>query len=139
MSVTVFPDQVALTTDYLNQHLPHALAAVGPDGDVVVSSQVPVDRPPLLVRVQDSGGQLRDVAHETALLAVQCWAPTDVAATDLARAVTGLLRAWPTDPTSGRQVTVVTCSRPYFFPDPDTSNPRYQATVEVTCRPERTI
>lgn len=138
----VFPDQVALTIAYLNHRLPDALAALGLEaGGLRVCSQVPTDREavPLLVRVQDTGGRLRDVAHETALMAVQCWAASDQAAADLARATTALLRAWPTDPDHHSEVTTVTCARAAFYPDPDTTTPRYQATCEVTCRPERTL
>lgn len=138
----VFPDQVALTIAYLDHTLPDALAALGMEaGGLRVCSQVPTDREtvPLLVRVQDTGGRLRDVAHETALMAVQCWARTDQQATDLARAVVSLLRSWPAHPEHGREVTTVTCARAAFYPDPDTTTPRYQATCEVTCRPERTL
>lgn len=138
----IFPDQVALTITYLTRRLPAALKAMDMDaGGLRVCSQVPTDREavPLLVRVQDAGGRLRDVAHETALMAVQCWAVSDQEAADLARAVTALLRAWPADPDHGCQVTTVTCARPAFYPDPDTTTPRYQATCEVTCRPERSL
>lgn len=138
--MTLFPDVTALTVDYLTARLPAALTATGTHpGPVTVASQVPNPRPPRLVRIQATGGQLRDVAHERALLAVQCWDQAgEVQAGDLARLVTSLLRDWPTDPAHGRTVTTVTATRPYPFPDPDTSAPRFQTTAEVVVRPERT-
>ena len=136
----LFPDAVTLTTSYLRTTLPAALAGF-PDlsrTDVVVSSQVPNPRPPVLVRVQAVGGQARDVAHERSLMAVQCWHEGgEVQATDLARVVVAILRSWPADPVHGRLVTTATATTPYSFPDPDTRTPRFQTTLEVVCRPER--
>ena len=112
---------------------PAALAAVGVDGEVVVSSHVPVTGHRCWCVCRTQAG-----IYATPPTRRLCW-----------RSSTGLPRTWlrwtwlvrflaccgpgrPTHDLAGR-------SRPYFFPDRGPSTPRYQATVEVTCRPERTI
>lgn len=130
----VFPDAVALLCELLRGSLPGALAGLDITEPVHIDSSVPNPRPPRLVRLEDTGGTLRDVAHESALIAVQVWAPTDVQAVDISRAVCALLRAC-----AHPQLTSVSCSRPYLFPDPDSPDYRYQMTAEVICRPERTL
>lgn len=139
MGVTIFPDATALTIAYLADTLPQALADCAVGAQVVVASLVPRPRPPLFVRVQPTGGSLRDAAHERQMMAVQCWNEAgEVPASDLARMVCALLRAWPLSIERGREVTSVSASSPYFFPDPNTDTPRYQITCEVVCRAERT-
>ncbi len=94
------------------------------------STKVPTERPAAFVTVERTGGSMghgRDVAN----LAVQAWAKTDLAASQLARACAlaalGMREAVP-------QVCRVEVSGPYEFGDPESGTPRHQVDLYLTCR-----
>lgn len=105
---------------------------------VRVVSQVPSPRPGELVKVTRVGGPQRDLRTDSPLVLVECWAATRVRAGELAadaRAAAHAMRSqrvgdvWVKD--------VVDVAGPSFFPDPDTTSPRYQFTVQPYLRGAR--
>lgn len=101
----------------------------GPLG-VGVSTKVPNPRPPSFVRVGRVGGASLNLVQEQPVALVECWAPTDLAAWNLAAAAWQIL--------SGREPLVAgsvelgerILSAPVNYPDPATSSSRYQFTVQ---------
>lgn len=111
-------------------------AALAARGDTAtVASIVPNPRPDRLITVHRTGGPRRDHVTDNPLLTVQCWAPADTDAHDLAqiaRAVIGALRG-----TSSLGVAVYAVhelSGPALFPEPNSALPRYTFTVQVALR-----
>lgn len=101
-----------------------------------VSTKVPNPRPAgEFVKVTQVGGQRWSLVAFSAMLTFECWAPDDVAASDLCRLVYGHVWALP-----GQDVAdawVYRCqdaAGPAFFPDPESSSPRYQCTVQLDMR-----
>lgn len=90
----------------------------------------------LLVTVQDAGGTgERDVALDDVLISVTVSHPDLATASDKARELHGLLRAWPN--TSQRVYWNGTVQRPTFDPDPETRTPAYSFTVRLIFRAEQ--
>lgn len=117
-----FPDAEAVVVAYLKGVLP----------GVKVSTLVPNPRPDRLVRVTRTGGSRRNVAQDDAMVTLECW---DKAAADAA-ALANRVRAHLTnfDTVDGYMPRDGEVSGPQFFPDPLTTNPRYQLTVIVRLR-----
>jgi hypothetical protein len=91
-----------------------------------VSTKVPNPRVADMVQLSVVGGSgVTDKALANALVSVQCWAATSVAASLLARTVAAHLRAW------GKYE--VRTGTPQSFPDSATSPPlpRYVFTAEL--------
>jgi hypothetical protein len=117
----IFPDVELEVTAYLRD----ALAANGYP-DMFVSNRR--ETQPTAVWVRRDGGPVLDVVRESARLGVNVFAPTEKAATDLARTVSALMRvAADGDPI----VRVVQTSGPSPIAD---STPRRYMTFEVTTR-----
>lgn len=97
-----------------------------------VSTVVPNPRPSRLVKVTRTGGGRRTVAHDDAMVTVECW---DTESSDAA-ALADLVRAHLTnfDTVQGFMPRDGEVSGPQFFPDPLTTSPRYQLTVIVRLR-----
>lgn len=96
-----------------------------------VSTRVPNPRPASHVRVQVVGGEVTNVAMDAPRLLVECWAPTSTAAALLARQAWARIAETPGTTVAGVFVSRVRSSRPVNFPDPDTTSPRYQFTVDL--------
>lgn len=126
MVALVFPDAEALLVAYLRS----AFAARG--DAVFVGTYIPKTRPARLVRVSRVGGTRRNVAQEDAMCVFECWAPDSTQAFGLARVARALVHAYDTDdgfwPERGE------ISGPQFFPDPLSTDPRYQFTEILRLR-----
>lgn len=117
-----FPDAEAVVVACLKGALP----------GTKVATMVPNPRPDRLVRVTRTGGGRRTVAHDDAMVTVECWDKESADAASLANRVRAHLTNFDTqDGFVPREGEV---SGPQFFPDPLTSNPRYQLTVIVRLR-----
>ena len=129
VEVLVFPDVEAVTVAYLKAQL------TALDDTARVATYVPSPRPNRLVKVTRNGGA-GDWPHtDRPLVVVQCWDTTTVAASTLASLVRGLLWALPSDTTHGADVRRVNdVGGLAFFPDPATSLPRYQVSVQFHTR-----
>jgi len=96
----------------------------------VGSSIVPESEPDSFVTIERTGGYVEDMLdHPT--IAVQCWAQTDAEAEDMALELRNRLL------TEQRPLGVSSIrieSGPYRFYDETTRCPRYQLTLDVTCR-----
>lgn len=96
----------------------------------VASSIVPESAPASFVTIERTGGYVEDMLdHPT--IAVQCWGATDADAEDMALELRNRLL------TEQRPLGVSSIrieSGPYRFYDETTRCPRYQLTLDVTCR-----
>lgn len=118
----IFPDVELWATAYLRT----ALAAHGYVGMAVSNRR---ESQATAVQVRRDGGPTLDQVRESARLGVNVYAPTEQAATDLARTVSALLRA----AADGAPVLRVTqTSGP--SPIADESGPRRYMTFELTIR-----
>lgn len=91
--------------------------------DVSVHTQVPNPRPAKFIRISRAGGSRRNLIQDQPLIIVECWASSGTAAFGVAQ------DAWSTlDTTYGDDADL---SSPVWFPDPDTSQARYQFTAEL--------
>ncbi|MFC5789669.1 hypothetical protein ACFPPE_07350 [Agromyces tardus] len=97
-----------------------------------VGTKVPNPRPLRMCRVSLVDSPQRTHIHFGAVLLVECWDTTELAAGQLARRAYGILSALAdTDPV----VDVNEVGGIANFPDPDVG-PRYQFTLELTLRGE---
>jgi hypothetical protein len=97
---------------------------------VTVASKIPSTRPQYMVKVTRTGGTRANAVTDRTQLTVQCWAPDDVKAFNLAALCHALLLSREQEDVGGVWVRKVEdVSGPTDFPDPDTSNPRVQLTV----------
>lgn len=126
MVALIFPDAEALLVTYLRS----TLAARG--DTAFVGTYVPNTRPARMVRISRVGGTRRNVAQEDAMCVFECWAPDSTQAFGLAQVARALVQALDTVdgffPESGE------ISGPQFFPDPLTTDPRYQFTEVLRLR-----
>lgn len=84
-----------------------------------VQAKIPDDRPATFVTVYRTGGPTANVVTDTAQLTIECWAPTDVAAHDLAQIVRGIVNACRGQRFGGVQIyTVTELAGPQDLPDP---------------------
>lgn len=125
-----FPDIEAVVV----QHLRARLAGRGDTAHV--STVIPAKRPERLVKVQRTGGPQRSMTVDAPQVTVQCWAPNEVAASDLATLVHAVVAAMPReDSISGAVIySYVDTSGPMFFPDLESQIPRYQFTGQLLVR-----
>lgn len=126
--VVAFPDAEAVCVEYLQAQF----AARGDSAKV--ATKIPAPRPTRLVRVTRVGGGRRNVAQDDATVVVECWDAGEPSAFKLARTARALLGVMDVPGAFVPQGGEV--SGPQFFPDPLTSNPRYQFTVIVRLRAE---
>lgn len=124
----MFPDPEAAVVTFLNTRL--AGAGLG----ARASTRVPNPRPASLVTVNRVGGSLRSVAHEDAMVTVECWDASSVAASDLARKVASWLVELDQGGCHVPQGPDGWAGRPVYLEDPVAQVPRYTMTVIVRCR-----
>lgn len=125
-----YPDAVAVTNTYLRA----ALVAAGQAVPVV--SRVPTTRPAKFVRVMRTGGPetIRRVV-DGAQVTVDCWAPGDGEAMDLANLCRQLIHAMGATVQSGASVhRVDELGGPADLPDPVSNTPRVTFTVQIQMR-----
>lgn len=110
-------------------------AGLGALGDKV-ATKVPATMPARMVRVSLTGGSRSDVVTDRAQLTVECWADDEPTASNLARTAQAHMFSAAGAISNGLWVRAVdSVGGVQFFPDPDTSKPRYQFTVRLTVRP----
>lgn len=95
-----------------------------------VATKVPSTRPPRMVRVSLAGAVEVTPIHFYETLIFECWAPTEMAASSLARTAYADMRASEDEDLAGIHVTeVVTVGGVANFPDE--VGPRYQFTLDL--------
>lgn len=134
MTVQLTPplDLEAILVDYLTARYADL------DITAEVGTIVPDPRPDTgFTKVELLGGGRPNVATDRVNVALQSWMPQKPDASDLSRMTFALVWALPADDTFGVMVRkVATIGGVSFFPDPDSSLPRYQASVAIDVRPE---
>ena len=97
--------------------------------------QVPNPRPDSFVQLIRTGGPRHDVVIDRAQITVQCWAPTTVAAAELAQTVRAHLGVIHQ---AEHQATVVyppsELGGPANLPDPTSGSARYSWSVQIPVR-----
>ena len=122
--VVLFPDPVARAIAWLGKFFPLS---------TWISQDEPANRANEMIIITDTGGAgVYDVVFDETRLTVDVWAQDSVRASEMARTVYALLRAWP-----GQERDVYMrrgWSRPRYFPDDETRIPRYVLTVQLAFR-----
>lgn len=113
----------------LTTHLVGAFAARSITASV--ASRVPSSRPDRMVRVSLADTQQQTPGHFYSRLIVECWAPTEAEASQLARTAYGLTLALEGEDSGSEYIAAVEpVGGPVHFPEPDVG-PRYQFTVDL--------
>jgi hypothetical protein len=126
--VLLTPDVEAAAVTYLREKL-------GVLADKV-ATKVPSTMPAKMVRVSLTGGSRENLVSEQVQVTVECWADTEILASNLARTAQAHMFA-----ANGSLLGSVWVRRVssvggvQLFPDPDTTRPRYQFTVRWAVRP----
>lgn len=88
-----------------------------------VQAKIPADRPDMFVTVYRTGGPATQLVIDLAQITIECWAPTDVAAHDLAQVVRGIIHACRNQRFGGVQIySVDELSGPQDLPDPNAAH-----------------
>lgn len=124
------PDFEALLIEYLRGQY----QALGMDAPV--STHVPGERPGLFTRVQLTGGQRSQLVIALGELAIQCWGPDDVQASNLARLTESMVLDLHGNHSGVWVRNVSSMGGISYFPDPESTQPRYQFAVQVNVRPQ---
>lgn len=98
-----------------------------------VATSVPKIRPDRMVRVSLIDTVRQTPVHFHSQLLVECWAPAETAAGDLARLAFALTNAMEGETYSGVFICEVDTGGVANFPDPDVG-PRYQFTADLLVR-----
>ena len=101
-----------------------------------VSTRVPSTRPPRMTRISLVNTFRQTPTHFGCSILVECWAPTEKAASALARTTYALLFALDGEDVDGRHVVGVTEVGGVVSFQDETGAPRYQFTVELLIRGE---
>lgn len=122
------PDVEALVVGFLTDRYEAAQL------DATASTHVPGDRPAMFTKVTQTGGSRDQLVITQAELAVQCWGPDDVTASNLARLTEDLLLAMSGDYGGVWVRGVHSMGSVSYFPDPTSDQPRYQFAVQINVR-----
>jgi len=121
--ILLFQDPIARAISYLSQWVP---ASAGPHLDIPPKWKWG----PLLVTVTDTGGPgEKDVVLDQARVTVDVYHEDSERASDVARKLHGLIRAWHTQENGVRFLTTLT--RPTYRPEDATGTPGFFFTVEL--------
>jgi len=123
VEVIAFPSAEAVAVSYVSARL--AARAI----TATVATKIPAIRPAQLVKVRRIGGTSVNFVTDAPMVVFDCWAPTEIAAEDLARTVRAEVMAMPGQ--SDSCTYVVEVGGPVNQPDPDSNSPRYVFTVIV--------
>ncbi|NIL86516.1 hypothetical protein RhoFasGS6_03920 [Rhodococcus fascians] len=128
----VAPDIEAALVQHLNAQF--AVRSVGTQFVCEAVTEVPDPRPDRLVRVTHAGGPRRNRITDSPVVIFEAWAPTKPAASQLGRLTEALVLAtdgtWIGTPPVWIEGAASSGGISYF-PDPDTSLPRYQFTLQL--------
>lgn len=114
------------------------LAVMHPDRTIEVAPERPagtdwLKRRPTLVTLSANGGSVRDVVLQPGSFVAEVYAPTRVAAFDLAADLVGIIGGlagtW-----DGVTVYDASLTVPHYLADPQTGYPRFVAVGTVLCR-----
>lgn len=122
--VIVFPDAEALAITYLKAHI----------SNVTIATKVPDPRPTngKLIKVTRVGGSKLRLNADSPVLVFECWGSTTIEASELARLARAYVDAMAGEKVNGVWVFKVReVGGPAYFPDPDSSLPRYQFSVAI--------
>jgi hypothetical protein len=120
--VIVFPDAEALAITYLKAHI----------SNVIIATKVPDPRPTKLIKVTRVGGSKLRLNADSPVLVFECWGSTTIEASELARLARAYIDAMAGEKVNGVWVFKVReVGGPAYFPDPDSSLPRYQFSVAI--------
>lgn len=91
MTAALYPDTKAALVDYLSDSL---IARAEPYTDnVLVTWDMPAEKPERVVLIRSDGGLTRSVKHASDRFGVQIWAETDEVANDLSNMVHMLIKS----------------------------------------------
>lgn len=122
--VILFPDIEALL-----------VSAVAADLGVPVSTRIPDERPDTFIRLVRVGGTRRGLVTDAAMVVFECWAPTGLAASTLARNARAFVHSLDGEMVNGEWIRrVVDITGPQFYPDPESGASRYQFTIQIDTR-----
>ena len=94
-----------------------------------IHTRTPNPRPESFLKLSQAGGNLLDQGVAAwVLVVVECWAPTNTGARDLAQSAMHAIMVWAD---TGNTIEDVEVTWPVYFPDPDSTNPRY--TFNARC------
>lgn len=127
--LVIFPDVVEAVVGPLRTFLT-ARPEAELDG-VEVHAQVPTPRPSRFVQVRRDGGTADNLVSDRPRLSCQCWSDTEANAERLAAITRAGLK---TLPGTGVIRRVVDVGGPVPAPDPESGQPRYFFSVEITLR-----
>ncbi|WP_424807658.1 hypothetical protein [Rhodococcus sp. 27YEA15] len=99
-----------------------------------VSTRVPVPRPSRFVTARAAGGGDRNLVLSSRMVIFQCWDDDDDGARRLSERAFSILKAAQRDREEPAIRQVTTIGAPQSFPDPDTSMPRHQFTLQFDIR-----
>lgn len=127
--------EVLTTPDVESVAVTYLRTALGVLADKV-ATKVPATMPAKMVRVSLTGGSRSNLITDRVQLTVECWADDEPTASNLARKAHAHMLAAAGTITNGVWIRGVSeVGGVQFFPDPDTSKPRYQFTVRLSVRP----
>lgn len=99
-----------------------------------VSTRVPNPRPATFVRITRAGGQARNLVQSDVRLLVECWAPDETSAFDLARYAYAYLWAAAFTTLGEVRIQAIELTEPVNYPDPTIPDQdRYQFIATATC------
>lgn len=113
-------------------HIRSALTARGAPAHV--GTTIPNPRPNRLVRVTRMGGPRRNLVTDAPVVVFEAWEASTVAAYALGSLVESIVLAANGSSIGTKSVwvdDVASVGGLSFFPDPDTSSPRYQFTLQL--------
>lgn len=116
-----YDDPAATTINYLNGQL----------ADVEAHGRVPLPRPAKFVRCLHTGSDPISPTHRRARVTVECWAETNVLATQLAGAVEDALLAFASPWNRVPLGPDAFAGGAHESPDPDTGAPRVVFTINL--------
>ncbi len=127
--LVAFPHIEKALVAFLNAQLTaHGLSAW-------VSTQIPAVRPTRLVKVSRIGGTRRNVVTDNPTVLLECWDATELAAYTLVGMCRSLVESACRDGAAIAAGVYVgdyqEFSGPVNFPDPATTNPRFQITISI--------
>lgn len=127
--VVIYPDAELVVIDYLRSKL--ATRSEPFVTGVLLGNKVPSPRAARFVRVRRNGGVESAPTVDRPRIDVECWAQTDGDAADLSALCRALIRSMQ-NVTPVRRVDDFLGPTP--IPDPESNQPRYLFTVEISMR-----
>lgn len=120
--VILFADVEALVVTWLKSKI----------AGVSVSTKIPDPRPTKLIKVTRLGGSKKRLNADSPMVVFECWGSTSVEASTLCQQARAYVNAMEGETINGTWIFKVReAGGPAFFPDPNTTLPRYQFSVTI--------